>query len=526
MRQWKSFAMVALLVAALGLAGCGGGGGGSTATEQEPTPMPDPAIAQRAAVNTAINTARTVVAGLTDDASDAAVGSADAAVAAAKQAVMDASALDAGEMAAFNTAIAVIEDNLGTKKTSIMAAREAADDAMMAAMAKTGKALHAALGPPDSGTPLNALSNATATLSSTGLSVDAVTGAGALATDAGDPTAVVLKAGDSAGSLGGWSGTSYAHTDSGTKVVNEAVVYTNQGAPKSVTFAAAGHTVEASGENRGYLITVTPANAMASAFTHSGTQSHPIPERSDALYVRGTYDGAPGEFRCTGTCTSTNDGTGSPSALGGTWHFKPDAGAMVSQPDANYLYFGWWVSKDKDGGPTAASAFAGVVGTITALANDPSSAIAGNATYSGKAAGKFAMSNPLDGTGDGGHFTADATLTAKFGANDAPNNGGVSGTIDNFMANGKSVPWSVELKRGGWGASGAITAPAGGGTVWSIDGNKASASGTWSGQMYDEMPGDPPGGDGSDIPTTVTGTFYSEFSSIGRMVGGFGANKQ
>lgn len=44
--------------------------------------------------------------------------------------------------------------------------------------------------------------------------------------------------------------------------------------------------------------------------------------------------------------------------------------------------------------------------------------------------------------------------------------------------------------------------------------------------MYDEMPGDPPDGDGSNIPTTVTGTFYSELSTIGRMVGAFGASKQ
>ena len=45
--------------------------------------------------------------------------------------------------------------------------------------------------------------------------------------------------------------------------------------------------------------------------------------------------------------------------------------------------------------------------------------------------------------------------------------------------------------------------------------------------MYDESPGDPSaGGDGSNIPTTVTGTWYSEFSSIGRMVGAFGADKQ
>ena len=44
--------------------------------------------------------------------------------------------------------------------------------------------------------------------------------------------------------------------------------------------------------------------------------------------------------------------------------------------------------------------------------------------------------------------------------------------------------------------------------------------------MYDETPGDAPGGDGSNVPTTVIGTFYSEFGSIGRMAGAFGATKQ
>ena len=107
----------------------------------------------------------------------------------------------------------------------------------------------------------------------------------------------------------------------------------------------------------------------------------------------------------------------------------------------------------------------------------------------------------------------------------------MTGTIDNFRLNdGTEDPgWSVALNDGGLGSAGSITAPTGDdalGTVWSIDGNKAPASGTWSGTMYDEMPGDPPVGDGSTVPTTVTGTFYSEFSTIGRMVGAFGADKQ
>ena len=44
--------------------------------------------------------------------------------------------------------------------------------------------------------------------------------------------------------------------------------------------------------------------------------------------------------------------------------------------------------------------------------------------------------------------------------------------------------------------------------------------------MYDELPGNAPAGAGSNIPTTATGTFYSEFSTIDRMVGAFCASKQ
>ena len=92
----------------------------------------------------------------------------------------------------------------------------------MKAMAKLGKAMRAALGPPDAAntTALDNIDLATApdTDLSNGLSIDAVTGAGALATAAGDPASVTLKAGDSAGALGSWNGTHYSHTNANTKI--------------------------------------------------------------------------------------------------------------------------------------------------------------------------------------------------------------------------------------------------------------------------------------------------------------------
>ena len=281
---------------------------------------------------------------------------------------------------------------------------------------------------------------------------------------------------------------------------------------------------------------------MAPAFLHQGTQTHLVPDKSDAVYVRGTFNGAPGEFRCRSGCSSANDGKGSPSALDGVWHFEPDENAMVSTPDDTYLYFGWWVSKNSDGEPTAASAFASHVGAIASgsgkirygwASDTAANAITGSATYTGSAVGKYAYKEASEGTAHGGHFTANAKLTAKFGAHGTDDNNGVTGTIDNFKLNdGTANPgWSVALERSAsWGTDGEVSRAADDetGTVWSINDNKAPASGTWSATMYDEKPGDTddtPAGDGSNIPTAVTGTFYSEFTTAqGRMVGAFGAN--
>ena len=509
---------------------------------------------QRTELMDAMTAARTAVAGVDDDSTDSEVASADAAITRLEDAIADAGDLAEGDadVATAQGTLTTLEGLLTAAKTSRMAALDDKAEEDMKAETATGKALHAALAGLDAAS--NALANiAPPALSDDGLVINAIENAGTFAdgTDPDGADGVTLEAGDSAGALGSWNGMNYAHTDSGTKVMNAAVVYTNKGPGKTVSFAVAGHTIiTTDGLDKGYVSVVAAGSVedgvnimdvMATAFVHSGTEDHPIPAESNGFYTRGTYDGAPGRYRCTGTCTSTNDGEGSPSLLGGTWHFKPDAGAnaMARQPDAEYLYYGWWVSKDKDGMPTAASAFTGTV-LLTEDAAPVSmsgTAITGNATYNGHAAGKFAINNPLDGTGDGGHFTADATLTAKFGANAAPNNGGISGTLDNFMANDKSVPWSVSLHRAEWGSDDNMfatpTTDAPGttaderlGTTWSIDGNSAERSGTWSGQMYDEMPGSAPGGDGSNIPTTVTGTFYSEFSTIGRIVGAFGADKQ
>ena len=523
-------------VLALGLAACGGGGGDDTAdapTTMEPTgPTPAEQIAE---LQTQINALR---AGLGLD-------------------PIDINELT-GSVAELTEQVAALQKQIDDAAD---AAEKAAEEAARMAATATGKALFAALADTDAtSTPNNPLENIAApTLGTAGLGIDAAANAGTLTTD---PTSVTLKASDSAGALGGWAGTNYALTTGtgASKVTNEAVVYNNKGPGRTVLFSSR-NTVETAdvGTAPNFTaikgsVTVVAANlakVMADAFTHPGQQNHAVNSDTGIFTTRGTYDGAPGVYRCTGTCSSTNDdGKGAPSALGGTWHFKPDAGAsaMAHSPDSTYLYYGWWVSKDKDGDPTAASAFVGIVGDgtsiqggTTALADDPAG-LGGSATYAGHAAGKWALdyaqNKVLDGASDAGHFTADIMLTAKFEAAASPTNGGVTGTIDNFRLNdGTEDPgWSVALHRAPWDgttngafASTATDNTTADGTTWSIDGTSAPESGTWSGQMYDEMPGNTdstPPGDGSNVPTTATGRFYSEFDSVGRMVGAFGANKQ
>jgi len=227
--------------------------------------------------------------------------------------------------------------------------------------------------------------------------------------------------------------------------------------------------------------------------------------------------------------------------VSGTWNFIPNSGAMVSIPDADYLYFGWWVSKDSDGVPQAASAFSGRVGTESSTDNLDlvvnGATLTGSATYTGSAAGKYAFKDLAGGATHGGHFTADAELKATFGMPSFADDGadkGVTGTIDNFRLNESTDDpgWEVSLNRGNFAANGDIggqitrgtppTPNTTGMTVWSINDNKAPASGSWGGAMYDEAvyEGDD---DNSNVPTTIIGQFRSEFTTTqGRMVGAFG----
>ena len=365
---------------------------------------------------------------------------------------------------------------------------------------------------------------------------------------------------DSAGMLGDWAGTDYSNTHPVTGVSHSARAYRNRGDGVMLPFAVGASFGANEGEFDAAYTRATRTLDLgedlvasiviaADGFPAAGTINYTTSDSVvQSVVLSGTYQGAPGDFYCAGNaCAATVTATGaitlaSQSGAGG-WQFVHDEGAMITSPDANYLYFGWWINNDGTGAPVEASAFTGVTGTVNAPATAPN-ALSGSATYAGHAAGKFAVDNPI-GDDEGGHFTADAELTAVFGPAGA--GVGLSGMLDNFMVNDEEPeqPWSVTLMRTLWGDGDDWTTVMPGdrtqtpvadpdastpninealvGTIWSIDGNPAAASGSWSAQMYDETVD--AAADGSAVPTSVTGTFQSHFGDIMTMVGAFGAER-
>ncbi len=343
----------------------------------------------------------------------------------------------------------------------------------------------------------------------------------------------------------GWEGMKLTAAPSGDGTY-EAVVYSNVGAPtqgKKFGGAAANNEFEYALTNG--AVTVTTATAGVAPLVDialgqtAGLKRYPLPSPNPSgdltVTIPGSYHGVAGTYSCTpgagaicavntaasgfqvGTVPSATDNTF--SLDGGTWTFKPaDPNARVTDsPDTNYASYGWWIFESEVGSTFHASAFAIVRGTVPNAAGV--TALLGTATYSGGAAGKYALISSTGGTNDAGHFTADATLKANFNTNM------VTGTIDNFMgADGMSRDWSVELKENGVGNTGFIDSfgdgtGTGEDTVWTIGGTAATGTavtnGDWTGALRNN------GDDG--VPQVATGTFYTEYNRVGKMVGAFGA---
>ena len=255
-----------------------------------------------------------------------------------------------------------------------------------------------------------------------------------------------------------------------------------------------------------------------------------VDESVDAFEAAGTFDGAPGRVKCNGdsgeTCTVTLEADGKITGTNGDWVFIPDAGAMVDDPDADYLYYGFWVKKtDKDGVITynEVQTFSGAEG-VNEFPSGNMEDVVGAASYEGGSAGvymkkTFTSEGELD-TATSGTFTADVSLTAHFGGDDVAFNKqySVEGSVSNFaLSGGEENAWSVNLQAGFSNLGNDFDGTANGG----------GAEATWQGVFYGDAENTPADDDGALKlpPAAVAGEYNAHFSN-GHVAGAFGAYRQ
>ena len=482
---------------------------------------------QRTAISDAAATARDAVAMVDDDATDAQVMAADNAVAALKAAIDGAEDLPEGDtdVAGAQGALAALTAVLDSAKKSRMMAKAEDDKAKNAAMMATAMKLYMGIGMPTASdaTPAASIRHAKYTDDNVEVTIGAAT-----AVDLMEDKKAMVAANH------GWMGKKYtaAPDDDG---MYEAAVYSNVGKPTMGKKFGSAVAVTEKGDFEYQLtdgeLTLTGLTefmakyvAIQSVTRTSGTETFEKGDNQERVMLQGSYHGVSGTYYCAPRDNSSCSAAVAEMGLtlgGGTWKFKPtNANAMVmSTPDSDYASYGWWIHKGADGMWTA-SAFTDDMGEVPAASGI--TALKGTATYMGGAAGKYALYSSTGGTNDAGHFTAKAMLEADFNTNM------VMGTIDTFIgADGKSRDWTVELMESGVGDDGNIQAKDGlvvtadnplMKTKWTIGETAAAAAGQWQGMLKDN------GED--DVPTIATGTFYSTYSTSGKMVGAFGVNKQ
>ena len=238
----------------------------------------------------------------------------------------------------------------------------------------------------------------------------------------------------------------------------------------------------------------------------------------------GTLGGASGTFRCAGrgddaataTCIVDYRGGTSFNFSGtGTWEFFPRrATEGVDVLDEIYMYFGWWSRQNVEDGSWSFRAFHGSseVGGQNSRDEDVTD-VNGKATYIGPAVGYYAIYLPLGTQSGHGEFNATATLTADFDT--AAESETLEGRIDQFEGHSD---WFLTLKQETVvrGATSVTTD----GVVWSIN-NIPHEGGEWEAAFYSNLENDKRE---NVIPSGIAGTFKAEYSTVGKLIGAFGAH--
>ena len=388
-----------------------------------------------------------------------------------------------------------------------------------------------------------------------------------------DANAVKYKSGEAVDAIGDWSGQTRKRSDNEHLLTpQKATVYTNiDPATRQKLKLGDGDAARVS------------APSATNVFVLDSGQDDDDTISMDESTFRVTYNGIPGTFTCAGDdcvdiTTLTDDKTGQ-RIIDGTattfeddgWTFESDDYVeTVATPDADYMYFGYWLqSPDPDDADTSylfATVFGGRgsddaegFGEVTALTSrmGPEDE-ALTATYVGGAAGRY-VTRKLRLEGDGvdfqspgnhGSFTATATLTAHFGmhldfdadleAGTENRNNQIGGTITDFMdGTGTGLGFDVTLGLVGINDFGSAAPNAIGVTKATFDETMTSAEGvgTWNGNFYGPSFADLEAmAEAEDemytattldttTPTGVAGEFNAS-STYSTVVGAFAAERQ
>lgn len=317
-------------------------------------------------------------------------------------------------------------------------------------------------------------------------------------------------------------------------VVEEVVmVSTDIEAPTDIPFAAVDdnmgrYTLDANPDdnsvNRSLDISDTNLSMVSGVSEFPSAASQTAIAFDENAEFSGMFDGAPGTYTCASSgCTVSTDSAGALSTIAGTWHFTPSRGATVSEPDGDYLHYGFWLERTKDSDGVVTSY--GEVEVFAGASVDPSgvvSSVTGTAEYSGGALGVYVSNNEYsseDGSlinASSGHFTADVSIMVTFGqvpVSDTDSTGTIApnllntftGTIDNFiLSGGEKNSWSVDLSDD------------------DINDGVGNDDNAWSATFY----GPTTDGNGPVAPHTIVGEFSHTFDKEGSVAGAFGARKE
>ena len=330
--------------------------------------------------------------------------------------------------------------------------------------------------------------------------------------------------------LGTFSGHAVTNTSSAART-DHLVVYTDIGEPKKAEFFEAdmddatspvyladdngalelmdGATAPTANANRlfamGYFSGANVDPTLFPQKTAGGSVREEFPANYDSddadtmpdlVKLSGSFDGADGTYTCTpaanARCTVSvaSNGVYTFGAAGDTWFFTPTAGEMAYREDSEFLRFGWWLREPtKATGQYQFNAFYdGTDYTVVGTTADMGAGVAGEAEYTGSAAGRYVAAST------GGSFTADAVLTAKFGSGAAADFGSISGDITNFQGGEGMSGWSVKLHKINLttldtSTTAFMTTPGSSRTSATYNGTTATIGdvtgyGTWEGRFY------------------------------------------